>query len=224
MNKSVLIIAAHPDDETLGMGGSIKVLSDLGHEINVLFLSSGVGSRIIERQTSVARKKSAENALRTLGCHKIEFMDFPDNRFDSLDILDVARVIERKIGEVQPEMVFTNHYADLNIDHRITCEATKIAVRPKSKSFVNELYFFEIPSSTGWNFGSKIFIPQFYVNISNTVELKIKALLEYSVELDDPPNARSLVSLEALSVYRGSSVGYSNAEAFEVGFIRKNIE
>jgi LmbE family N-acetylglucosaminyl deacetylase len=224
MNKSVLIIAAHPDDETLGMGGSIKVLSDLGYEINVLFLSSGVGSRIIERQTLEARKKSAENALRTLGCHNLEFMDFPDNRFDSLDILDVARVIERKIGEVQPEMVFTNHYADLNIDHRITCEATKIAVRPKSKSFVNELYFFEIPSSTGWNFGSKIFIPHFYVNISNTVEFKIKALLEYSVELDDPPNARSLVSLEALSVYRGSSVGYSNAEAFEVGFIRKNIE
>jgi hypothetical protein len=151
-------------------------------------------------------------------------MDFPDNRFDSLEILDVVRVIERKIGEVQPELVFTNHYADLNIDHRITCEATKIAVRPKSKSFVNELYFFEIPSSTGWNFGSKIFIPHFYVNISNTIESKIKALLEYSVELDDPPNARSLVSLEALSVHRGSSVGYSNAEAFEVGFIRKNLE
>lgn len=224
MNKSVLIIAAHPDDETLGMGGSIKVLSDLGYEINVLFLSSGVGSRIIERQTSVARKKSAESALNLLGCNNLEFMNFPDNSFDSLNILDVVKVIERKIDEVQPEMVFTNHYTDLNIDHRITCEATKVAVRPKSKSFVNELYFFEIPSSTGWNFGSKIFIPHFYVNISNTIEFKIKALLEYSVELDDPPNARSLVSLEALSVQRGSSVGYSNAEAFEVGFIRKNIE
>jgi LmbE family N-acetylglucosaminyl deacetylase len=223
MSNSVLIVAAHPDDETLGMGGSIKILSDLGYEINVLFLSSGVGSRSIERQSSVARKKSAESALSILGCHNFEFMDFPDNRFDSLEILDVARVIERKIGKVQPEIVFTNHYADLNIDHRITCEAAKIAVRPKSESFVNELYFFEIPSSTGWNFGSNIFIPHFYVNISNTIESKMKALLEYSVELDEPPNARSLLSLEALSVQRGSSVGYSNAEAFEVGFIRKNL-
>jgi LmbE family N-acetylglucosaminyl deacetylase len=224
MNKSVLIIAAHPDDETLGMGGSIKVLSDLGYEINILFLSSGVGSRIIERQTSEARKKSAENALGILGCHDLEFIDFPDNRFDSVEILDVAKVIERKIDEVQPEIVFTNHYADLNIDHRITCDATKIATRPKNKSFVNELYFFEIPSSTGWNFGAKIFTPHYYVNISNTIEFKIKALLEYSVELDDPPSARSLISLEALSVHRGSSVGYTNAEAFEVGFIRKNIK
>jgi LmbE family N-acetylglucosaminyl deacetylase len=224
MNKSILIIVAHPDDETLGMGGSIKVLSELGYDINLLFLSSGVGSRIIERQTSIARKKSAQNALSILGCHNLEFIDFPDNRFDSLNILDVAKVIEKKIDEVQPEIVFTNHYADLNIDHRITCDATKIAVRPKSKSFVNELYFFEIPSSTGWNFGAKIFIPHYFVNISNTIQFKIKALLEYSVELDDPPSARSLVSLEALSIHRGSSVGYTNAEAFEVGFIRKNIK
>jgi len=220
-NRQVLIVAAHPDDETLGMGGAIKVLGKKGYKVNVLFMSSGVGSRNIERQSVDDRKNSAGKALNFLDCTSLDYLDFPDNRFDSIDILDIAKCIKQKIDLIKPELVFTNYYADLNIDHRITSEATQIAVRPQSKSSVDELYFFEVPSSTGWNFGAKVFSPDLYIDISSSIDSKILALNEYKVEIDAPPNARSLEAIRSQAIQRGSHVGFHYAEAFEIGFIRK---
>ena len=221
VNRRVLIVAAHPDDETLGMGGTIKELVEKGYEISTLFLSTGVGSRDQERQSAEDRKAASIKALKILGCNNWDYANFPDNRFDTVDLIDIAKCIEQKINIINPEIVFTNYFADLNIDHRVASEATQIAVRPKPQSSVNELYFFEVPSSTGWNFGSKIFSPDIYIDISRSIDSKFLALNQYMVEMDEPPNARSIKAIQSQAILRGSHVGFHYAEAFEIGFIRK---
>jgi len=218
--NTVLVIASHPDDEVLGVGGTILNYSSRGHSVDVLFLSSGVGSRDNEREDRISRISSAQAALKLLGCRETIHGDFPDNAFDSVGILKVAKFIETQIERLRPTIIFTNFHGDLNVDHRITAEATLIASRPKSNSYVNELYFYEVLSSTGWKFGSELFRPNYFSDISSTIDKKLLALDAYGVEIDVPPNARSLESARALAQTRGNFIGVNFAEAFEVGFIR----
>ena len=219
-NKNILVVASHPDDEVLGVGGTILNYSSRGYFVDVLFLSSGVGSRDIEREDKSSRISSANTALKLLGCREIIQGDFPDNAFDSVGILKVAKFIEAQIERLKPAVIFTNFHGDLNVDHRITAEATLIAARPKPDSHVNELYFYEVLSSTGWKFGSESFRPNYFSDITPTIDRKLLALNEYGVEIDVSPNARSLESVRALAQTRGNFIGVSFAEAFEVGFIR----
>jgi LmbE family N-acetylglucosaminyl deacetylase len=218
---TVLVIAAHPDDETLGMGGTIHRLVQAGNAVHVLFLSSGVGSRDSNREDSAARLEAANMALNLLGCSHISVGDFPDNSFDSIGLLTIAKYIESKVSELQPTVVFTNFHSDLNVDHRLTAEASIVAVRPKPNSSVNELYFYEVLSSTGWQFGAKQFLPSYFVDISESISQKEIALFAYATEMDESPSARSYDSVKALARHRGNFIGFEYAEAFEVGFIRK---
>jgi N-acetylglucosamine malate deacetylase 1 len=219
----VLVIAAHPDDETIGMGGTIAYFASENIKVEVLFLSSGVGSRIIERQSPENRKNSAIEALAILGCNNVYFGNFPDNEFDSVTLLSIAKFIEGYIDELKPTTVYTNFFNDLNIDHQRTSEATQIAVRPKLSSSVEKLFYYETISSTGWKFGSRIFAPNYSVDVSQYIEKKIEALKSYNVELDDYPNARSLESITSLAKHRGSLMGFEFAESFEVGFIKIGV-
>lgn len=221
--NTVLVIAAHPDDESLGMGGTIHNLTQTGFTVHALFLSSGVGSRDSDREDSFARLSAANRALKSLGCNFITTGDFPDNSFDTIGLLNLAKFIEAKLDEIQPNIVFTNFHSDLNIDHRLTSEATLIAARPKPTSSVDELYFYEVVSSTGWQFGAKQFIPTYFVDITHSFHKKEAALLEYATEMDSPPSARSYSSIKALAKFRGNFMGLDYAEAFEVGFIRKRL-
>ena len=217
---TILVIAAHPDDETLGMGGTMHKAKQAGKKVVVLFLSSGVGARDLEREGSHERLEAAKRALNILGCNQIITGDFPDNSFDTVGILNIAKFIQSKVDEIRPEIIFTNFYSDLNIDHRITAEATLVAARPKPKSPVNALYFYEVLSSTGWKFGSKQFKPSFFVDISESITQKEAALIEYKTEMDESPSARSYDSVKALARFRGNFIGFDFAEAFEIGFIR----
>ena len=219
-NNNILVIASHPDDEVLGVGGTILNYSSRGYSVDVLFLSSGVGSRDNEREDKLSRISSAHAALKLLGCRETIHGDFPDNAFDSVGILKIAKFIEAQIERLRPTVIFTNFHGDLNVDHRITAEATLIASRPKPDSPVNELYFYEVLSSTGWRFGSELFRPNYFSDITSTIDNKLLALNAYGVEIDAPPNARSLESVRALAQTRGNFIGVSFAEAFEVGFIR----
>ena len=220
MKNKVLVIAAHPDDETLGMGGTIHKLIKAGDEVHVMFLSTGVGSRESDREDSTARLSAARHALGLLGCERISVGNFPDNSFDSVGVLAIAKHIELRVDEIQPNVVYTNFHSDLNIDHRLTAEASLVAARPKPKSPINELYFYEVLSSTGWQFGAKQFLPTYFVNVSDSMSQKIAALHAYATEMDESPAARSNDSLIALAKSRGNFIGYEYAEAFEVGFIR----
>ena len=220
--NTILVVVAHPDDEVLGMGGTIYRATQEGHLVNVLFLSSGVGARESERENAESRQESAKRATKYLGCKEVIFADFPDNSFDSVSVLQISKVIELQIERLRPNIVFTNFYEDLNVDHRMTAEATLVASRPKPSSTVSELYFFEVLSSTGWKFGSKQFSPNYFIDISSFIEQKIHAVREYSIEIEESPHARSIDSILALARARGNFIGFNLAEAFEVGFIRVN--
>jgi LmbE family N-acetylglucosaminyl deacetylase len=220
-NEKVLVIAAHPDDETLGMGGTIHKLSLMGSHVRVVFLSDGISSRDIIRESLDSRRKAAINALKNLKCSDVLFYDFPDNSMDSVPLVEVVKTIEKCIKDFSPTVLFTHFPHDLNVDHRITSQACLVAARPKVNCKIKSLLYFEVQSSTEWNFGASQFTPNVFVDISESFQDKVKALKEYRVEIEAFPEARSLAGVEARSNVRGVTVGVSNAEAFQIAFLRE---
>lgn len=211
-----LILAAHPDDECIGVGGTIAKLVKNAIPVRVVFMSDGVTSRDTARESVESRKKSAENSLAILGVEEYKFFNFPDNKFDSISLLDLAKLIEAEVMDFNPTLVFSPYRYDLNIDHQVLSEATNIAVRPKPGSRVRLILNYEVLSSTGWNFGAPTFKPQVFVDIDEYIEMKMSALRAYVAEIDSPPSARSLPVIEALAKYRGGLVGRNFAESFSL--------
>lgn len=227
MSKNILVIAAHPDDEVLGCGGTIARYTKEGHNCYVVILAEGVTSRDDIRDPEKRKncllllEQHTNHAAEILGARSIELNHLPDNRMDSVDILDVIKIIEKAIDRVKPDIIFTHHFGDLNIDHRITARAVETATRPGRETTVPELYSFEILSSTEWNFSNPAerFSPNFFIDINDTLELKIQALKIYTSELGAFPFPRSKEAVVALAKMRGSQSGLLAAEAFSL--IRK---
>jgi len=221
--KSVLILTAHPDDEVLGCGGTIAKLVDQGAILHVAFLADGVFSRIGEQATQQEelkiRRKAAQAACDILGVKSVTFGDFPDNRMDTIALLDITKAVESLISELQPDTVFTHHAGDLNIDHRRIHEAVVTACRPQHRHPVKTLLCFEVPSSTEWQFpySTPAFEPNWFVDISSTLNRKMAALEAYVAELHDWPHPRSRQGVEHLAHWRGATVGVDAAEAFILG-------
>lgn len=224
MNKeSVLIIAAHPDDEMLGCGGSIARHKKEGDTVCVLIMADGVGSRN-HTESKVAenraeRKCFAQKANSLLGVDELVMLSYPDNRMDSVALLDIVQDIERQLCRSQPSIIYTHSSTDVNIDHRRVHEAVLAASRPQPGNSIRQLLFFETPSSTEWRppASQNAFAPNWFVDISDFLELKLKALEEYLPELRDFPHPRSLAAVEYLARWRGACVGLAAAEAFELG-------
>ncbi len=217
-----LIIAAHPDDEVLGCGGSMAKWSRDGSEVHVLIMAEGVTSRDksrdrVSRQNELSLlAQSAKITGEILGIKSVELLDYPDNRMDSVDLLDVVKTIEDYVDKLKPEVVITHHSSDLNIDHQIIHQAVMTACRPQPDHPVKRILSFEVPSSTEWNspIVGNSFVPNWFEDISDTLELKIKALEAYESEMRDWPHSRSIKALEHLARWRGASVGVEAAEAF----------
>ena len=222
MNKKILVIAAHADDETLGCGGTIARHNSNGDSVHILFLSDGVSSRNgtnRQKDTEVRRTASIQ-ALQELGVStvNIQFNNFPDNALDSLPRIEIARVIESTVAKLEPKTIYTHHAGDLNIDHRYAFEATMVACRPQPGQSVKAIYSYEVSSSTGW-FGSSLeqaFAPNVYVDIEAYWPAKKAALCAYKAEMRKFPHARSIEAVEALITYRGTQVGLKKAEAFSL--------
>ena len=219
-NENVLVVAAHPDDEVLGMGGTIHKLSLLGSRVRVIFLSDGVSSRNQERESLENRRLSALNALGLLNCNDVCFYDYPDNSMDSIPLIQVINTIEMNVKNFEPTVIFTHFPNDLNVDHRITSQATLVASRPKVQSKIKFLFYFEVQSSTEWNFGANQFNPNLFIDISSSIQQKKASLKEYQVEMDEFPEARSVDGVEARNTVRGITIGVPSAEAFQIGFMR----
>jgi LmbE family N-acetylglucosaminyl deacetylase len=221
MNESVLIVAAHPDDEVLGCGGTIAKLVDSGALVHVVFLADGVFSRDGESQSEElnARRAAANKACDILGVTTVSFGDLPDNRMDSVALLDITQKIERHIFERRPSTLITHHAGDVNIDHRRTLEAVITACRPQFHHPVKSILSFEVPSSTEWQLpcNAPAFVPNWFVDISATLERKMAALDAYEFELRDWPHPRSRRGVEYLARWRGATVGVDAAEAFVLG-------
>jgi N-acetylglucosamine malate deacetylase 1 len=217
-----LIIAAHPDDEILGCGGSIAKWSRAGHKVYVLIMAEGVTSRDNSRDRIASQKElakltnSAMEAGKILGVQSVKLLDFPDNRMDSIDLLDVVKTIEDHIENLQPEVVVTHHSGDLNVDHIIIHKAVITACRPQPGAIVKQILSFEVPSATEWQSPTinNPFVPNWFEDISDTIDLKVKALEAYKSEMREWPHARSIKALEHLAKWRGTTIGYQAAEAF----------
>jgi N-acetylglucosamine malate deacetylase 1 len=222
-----LILAAHPDDEVLGCGGSMAKWTRIGHEVHVLIMAEGTTSRDRQRDRDSRKEElsqlaeAAHKAAAILGARSVELLDFPDNRMDSVDLLDVVKVVEERIEKLQPEVVVTHHAGDLNIDHRIVYQAVVTACRPGQT--VKRLLSFEVPSSTELQTSGAEppFMPNWFEDITGTLSLKMKALQAYQSELREWPHARSLQAVEHLAHWRGASVGVEAAEAL---VLVRNVE
>jgi LmbE family N-acetylglucosaminyl deacetylase len=218
---NVLLIFAHPDDEVLGCGATIAKFAMRGAKVSTFILSDGVTSRYNSKNTASSDKeiKNRQNEMRIankiIGVKEIFTESFPDNSFDSVPLLDIVKKIEYIKQKTKPQIIFTHHFGDMNIDHQITYQAVLTATRPMQSETVKEIYSCEIPSSTEWNFEpNRQFVPNVFFDVSKTISKKIKALAEYKSELRKYPHPRSLQHIEELAKFRGVRCGLSFAEAF----------
>ena len=223
MTQSILILCAHPDDEVLGCGGTIAKLADQGATVHVAFLADGVFSRegdaVVQQEELRIRRAAAQKACDILGVKSVSFGDFPDNRMDTVALLDITKALENLIAEYKPEVVFTHHAGDVNIDHRRMHDAAVTACRPQRGHPVKTLLCFEVPSSTEWQLpgSAPVFAPNWFVDISDTLDRKFAALDAYAAELRDWPHPRSRQGVDHLARWRGATVGVDAAEAFMLG-------
>jgi len=214
MAERILVVAAHPDDEVLGCGGTVAKMVAEGGEAYCLFLGEGATSREGSSKKEVqALREEAKKAAKVLGFKEVFFSSFPDNRFDSVDLLDIVKEVEKFIGKTKPDIIFTNWENDLNIDHLLTFKAVETACRPCSNNCPRRIYSFEVLSSTEWK-SNAAFVPNVFVDVSGTMGKKKKAMQEYASELKEWSHSRSIEGIEALAKFRGMQSGFLCAEAF----------
>lgn len=220
---TTLVLAAHPDDEVLGCGGTIARLVQEDEAVYVAIFSQGIASRYDEEHppdgslTRALRERS-RNAAQLLGVKELFLHDLPDNRFDTVPLLDVVKLIERLIDRLRPRVVYTQHGGDLNVDHAVIYRAALTATRPMPGAPVKTLLSYEVGSSTEWSFQkfSPVFSPTVFVDVSATLDLKLQALQAYESEARPYPHPRSPQALRALAQRWGSASGLVAAEAFEL--------
>ena len=223
-DSTVLLVFAHPDDEVLACGATVAKLSEQGYRIFTLILGEGVTARQEQRnpelvaQELVSLRGAALKANERIGVKSecVHLCGLPDNRFDTVPLLDVVREIERMIKEVEPTIIFTHWQNDLNIDHQITYRAVLTATRPQPNHCVREIYACEVLSATEWIYPQD-FQPSVYSILSEeNLCSKIDALRCYSSEIRHYPHPRSVEGVEYLARLRGLQVGYCYAEAFQL--------
>jgi LmbE family N-acetylglucosaminyl deacetylase len=219
----VLVIAAHPDDEVLGCGATMARLVREGHDVRIAILAEGITSRSRSREDADVRQLSelrdhAQRAANVLGVKTVSFYGLPDNRLDSLPLLEIAQTAEELISEFEPRRIYTHHAGDLNIDHAVVSRAVTIATRPMRDCPVRELLQFEVASSTEWAFQQfePAFRPNVFVDVYETVDLKLKAMACYESEARAFPHPRSPEALTAIAKRWGSVAGVEAAEAFQL--------
>ena len=218
MSGKILVISAHPDDEVLGCGGAIARHVAQGDDVHLLFLADGVKSRVNHNNNDISsRIQEAKKSHRILEIKSAKYLNYPDNQLDTVPLLELVKCIEQVIEIISPEIVYTHSMADLNIDHRISHMATITALRPKPSCSTKKILAYEVLSSTEWMGGTiSTFKPNYFIDISDYLEIKINAALAYGEEILDSPNARSIENIRALATYRGHTVGKKAAEAFEL--------
>lgn len=220
----VVVVAAHPDDEVLGCGGTIARHVADGDQVTTIIVAEGSTSRQAsrDRQSDAdslsVLKQAACRANAKLGVDDVRFLEFPDNRLDEVSRLDLVKALESELSDLRPDCVYTHSAADLNIDHQLIHEAVLTACRPIPGQVTKTILCFEVASSTEWRGagGAAPFVPNWFVDISAHLEAKASALQEYAAEMRPWPHARSLESLDALAKWRGASIGVGAAEAFQL--------
>lgn len=225
-DKRILVIVAHPDDELLGLGATIhKLIHESGCTIRAVILGEGITSRADNREPEKWKREleihrnNIENAKQTIGYESVGIYGFPDNRFDTVALLDIIKTIEKEKKAFQPEVVFTHHGGDVNIDHQRTFEAVITATRPLEGEGVKTIVTFETPSGTEWRASTdpRHFIPNLFVEVSaENVQAKIKGMESYEFEKRPYPHPRSPEALKMQAQRWGVVIGKEFAEAFNI--------
>lgn len=222
--KKILLVVAHPDDELLGCGATFhKLISEYKCVVRVVILGEGITSRSDKRDARQwkaqlhTHKENIKQAQLSIGFQELAVYDFPDNRFDSVDLLDIVKIIEKEKDNFKPSVIFTHHGGDVNIDHQRTFEAVITACRPMSHESIKTIITFETPSGTEWRSPSdpRHFIPNVYFEVSEqNVNAKIKGMDSYVFEKRPYPHPRSPEALKIQAQRWGVAVGKHFAEAF----------
>lgn len=215
--KSILCVIAHPDDEALGVGGTLIKHIEQGDVVNIVIFSLGETSKKSKEINSSRRLKSAKDWSKRVGSKIYSILDFPDQRLDTVPKLEIIQILEKILKDLKPDILYTHHDGDINHDHQIVSHAILTALRPMNNlALKSEIRTFETVSSTEQApyTDRYVFKPNYYVGIEDVWEKKIKALEAYKNELGSFPHPRSLESLEALAIKRGIESGLNKAEAF----------
>jgi LmbE family N-acetylglucosaminyl deacetylase len=225
-NKRILIVVAHPDDEILGLGATMnKLIHEFNIQTHVIILGEGITSRSAVynanewKQELEIHHSNIDLAKKAIGYHGVSLFNFPDNRFDSVALLDIIKVIEKVKSEFLPEVIFTHHGGDVNIDHQRCFEAVITACRPLEHESVKTIITFETPSGTEWRSPSdpRHFLPNFFVQVSDRhIQAKIDAMECYEFEKRVYPHPRSPFALKIQAQRWGISVGTQLVEAFTI--------
>jgi len=223
-HKKIMIVVAHPDDELLGLGATMhKLIHRFPVETHVIILGEGITSRADDRDTAKWEKelnihrKNIKEAQQCIGYQSVNTYNFPDNRFDSVELLDLIKTIEKEKASFKPEIIFTHHGGDLNIDHQRTFEAVMTACRPMKGETVKSIITFETPSSSEWASvtDSNPFRPNIFMNISeDNLSAKINGMEKYQFEKRVYPHPRSPKALKIRAQQWGANIGCDYAEAF----------
>ena len=208
----ILIIAAHPDDEVLGMGATIKKLSNK-NEVFLCVITEGASAQYANKKMIKIRREDCIKSSKILGISKITFFDFQDMRLDTIPQLEINKKLEGLLKKIRPEIIYTTPNNDLNTDHQKVHESTLVVTRPVSSS-VKQVLAYEIPGII-----KTPFVPTVYEDVSKEFLYKIKAFKMYKSEIEKFPHNRSIEALESLASLRGMESGFIKAEAFHL--IRK---
>ena len=227
--KNLLVIAAHPDDEVLGCGATVRRLVNAGWVAHVVLMTGGVTGRFAsgEDASEIAVSRAAlmierDRAAEVLGFSSVIQFSFPDNRMDTVSRMDLSHSIRGVVEDIRPDLVFTHHPGDYNWDHTLTFEAALMACRRNPGDFApSEIRSFEVLSSSerGWRHGDRMFCPTHYVDAKRTIDAKKRALRCYKSEYNPYPHPRSIEAMEYLARQRGNEIGLEYVEAFQL--IRK---
>jgi LmbE family N-acetylglucosaminyl deacetylase len=217
---TVLVVAAHPDDEVLGCGATVAGMS-AKDDVHIVILGEGLTSRSETRRPSpdmTGLHEDARTVAEMLGARSVRVKNLPDNRFDELALLDVVKVVESVVDELKPGVIFTHHPGDLNVDHQVTFRAVLTATRPVLGCPVRDIMAFEVASSTQWAFQhiSPSFRPNVFVDVEKTIQRKVAAMEAYHTEARPFPHPRSSEALLAQARWWGATCGLQYAEAFEL--------
>lgn len=222
---NVAAIVAHPDDEIIGVGGTLMKHAHAGDNISVIIVSEGKSSRLAKYEDfdeNIIDEYICETkgALKTIGADYFKFLKLPNNRLDRLDLIDIIKTIQIELDKIKPQIIYTHFYDDLNIDHIVVSQAVVTAARALPGSKVKEILMFETLSSTEQAAAvGKCFSPNLFVDITEFLQQKLLAMKCYESELRSPPHPRSLEMIEKNSQVWGAKCGVDAAEAFVVARI-----
>lgn len=215
MKNNILVVAAHPDDEVLGLAGTLCKHRDAGDSIFILILGNGEDAR--DQEADVKKRLDQAKTVADKLKAELRMEDLPDNAFDMVSLLSIAKKVEGVVSKIKPNVIYTHNPTDLNVDHRLTFQAVLTACRPQPGHPVKKILAFETPSSTEWQVkDNNQFKPVRYVNIEKELDEKLELISIYKDELRDYPHPRSIEGVRVLAQYRGIEVGLKAAEGFQV--------